>query len=159
MATTRALVESETVERCRVALARSGMAADPVADASPRAYLNGPLRRALAGLGHSAVDPWAIVDADLGDVDDDDLVDLLDLAELATLETAFNNLDQVDARTLDAATDWSDYPERLASRIAQLRSQLESRPGLDLDGGVSAPEAGVISLGFVERRGCGGEFA
>ena len=155
---TRAQIEGEVAGRARVALQAARIATDPVGDASPRSYLNGPLRAALSDLGITPADAFAVADGDVSGVDGADLDRLIDVAELRTLELCLDNIDDVDTRTTDVDERLSQYADRLAKSVERKRLALF---GDDGDGGstaVEAPEVGVLSLGFVDRDDDGGEF-
>lgn len=155
---TRAQVEGEVAGRARVALRMAQLSDDPVGDASPRGYLNGPIRAGLSVLGVEPADPFGVADADLAGIAGSDLDTLLDVAELRTLELALVNIEDVDIRTTEVDEKLSQYAARLAKVVEQKRDALFGEDG---DGGtasVEAPEAGVIALGFVERGDDGGEF-
>lgn len=151
---TRQQVESEVVARCRVALTLSKTAADPAADASPRAYLNAPLRSGLRAVGLAPANPFAVADADLANPAGDDLDTLIDAATLATLETCLANAGQVDVRSVDVDEKWDQFWKRVEKRIDKLREDVYGGDGSD----GRPPEAGVISLGFADRDD-GSEFA
>lgn len=152
---TRAQVEGEVVGRARVAIVKAAMAADPVADPSPRDYLNDPIRRALVAVGAPPDDPFAVADADLAGLAGPDLDNLLDAAELFALETALNNIDAIDVRTTDVDQRRSQYAQRLATIVERKRRDLDRRIGLD----VQAPEVGLLDLGTDPAADDGSEFA
>lgn len=144
---TRAAIETAVVARTAGMLSACYISSTPITDASPRAYMNDPLRTALRDLGYSILDPTAVADADFQSLDPTDENPLLRVAELRTLESCFGSLDDVAFSQGPEKIAGGELGVRLEKRIEKIRENLKVQYGL----GLQAPVMGVIRLNTLEQ--------
>jgi hypothetical protein len=143
--TTRADIELELVSRVGAALTIAGM--DGVTVNGTNASLNGTIGYAIRTAGGTVIAPALVTDADVATVASADYDLLLDLAELRTLENVYTNYTDEDIKAGPVELKSSQYADRLAARIAQLRSSLAITYGI---GGTTQLSGGTLTLNFME---------
>lgn len=116
--TTRAEAEAELIARLGGWMTAAGL--DGVTMDGTNASLDSPISYALRAVEEDAV----------GDVSSTDLSQFYDLAELRALLTTYQNYTKVDGRAGPVEGKADQLAQRMARRIADLRSQIAADYGI-----------------------------
>lgn len=111
------------------------------------ADFNGPIGRAIRGLGHSVASAVLVADADVAAVTGAETDEFLDAVTLHTLEAILGNLDDVDITTGPRSEKLSQLAAQVERKIARLRKAMEAEYGY----GAAVPEVGYITLQIAEH--------
>lgn len=143
--TTRADIELELVSRVGGWLTKVGL--DGTTVDGTNASLNGPIRYGIVTSSGTVTNPSLVTDADVHTVPGADLDQLYDLAELRSLENALSHFSSVDKKAGPVEVKSSQFADRLAKRIADLRSSIAIAYGI---GGTARLTGGALTLNFAE---------
>lgn len=144
MSWTRANVETEIVDRCGPKMAWVAM---PVTTVGSNASLNGPIRRAVQGLGGVAAG-FTVTDADIAPFAGWQLELLADWATLQTLKSILLKLTDVTFKIGQEEYDLTDMIEQTQAQITMLEARLaEDAYGPSLPGGATAPMNSIGNVG------------
>lgn len=143
--TTRADIELELVSRVGGWLTFVGL--DGTTVNGTNASLNGPIRYGIVTSDGTVINPSLVIDADVATVASADLDQLYDLAELRSLENALSQFTGVDKKAGPVEIKSSQFADRLAKRITDLRSSIAITYGI---GGATMLSGGALTLNFAE---------
>lgn len=143
MDATIAEIEDEIVDRTRGLMKLVSLSADPDADASPRAYLAGPISYAIRKSGGSTASIRTPVAADLLTVDIADLDQLLDIAELRAIDNALGSWMEPDQAEGPQSQKLGALAQFYQARAECLRQKIKDVYKVDAD----VPSVGTDGLG------------
>lgn len=117
MPLTRAGIENEIVSKLKGRLANRFFTLSVLTNGS-NPDLNGPIRRAVRGMGYDTADPLAVVDADLAPFSGWNIEKLIDWARLETLKVCLGQFNDVDVKTDEDEQYLSQFARQVQAEIA-----------------------------------------